>query len=374
MARGRRSFGNTRRLPSGRWQARYTGPDLARHQAPLTFDTRGAAEGWLAVEHGKVVAGTWAPPTPWPSGPVPAVLTLAQYAEDWLTRRELRARTRAHYRRLLDRFVLPDLGARPLRSLRPADVAAWHSRLPTGTPTQRAHAYGLLRAVLATAVAEDLIPASPCRVRGGSSTRRRHQVRPATLDDLSTLAAAMPEHLRTMVLLAAWCALRYGELTELRRGDVDLDRGTIRVTRGVAWPGGGAGPVVGPPKTAAGRRVVNVPPHLVPVLTDHLNRHVEPGRDALLFSSPTDPSRHLRQSTFARPFNAARAAAGRPDLRFHDLRHTGAVLAASTGATLAELMARLGHASPGAAMRYQHAAADRDRVIAERLSALVGEG
>ena len=62
--------------------------------------------------------------------------------------------------------------------------------------------------------------------------------------------------------------------------------------------------------------------------------------------------------------------AGRPDLRFHDLRHTGAVLAAQTGATLAELMGRLGHSTPGAAMRYQHAAADRDKAIAEALSRL----
>ena len=67
-------------------------------------------------------------------------------------------------------------------------------------------------------------------------------------------------------------------------------------------------------------------------------------------------------------FYPAREAAGRPDLRFHDLRHTGAILAAATGATLAELMARLGHSTPGAAMRYQHAAADRDKVIAPALS------
>jgi hypothetical protein len=63
-------------------------------------------------------------------------------------------------------------------------------------------------------------------------------------------------------------------------------------------------------------------------------------------------------------------AAGRPDLRLHDLRHTGATLAAVSGATLAELMARLGHSTPGAAMRYQHAAADRDKVIAAALSKL----
>ena len=75
-------------------------------------------------------------------------------------------------------------------------------------------------------------------------------------------------------------------------------------------------------------------------------------------------------STLNGVFYPAREAAGRPDLRFHDLRHTGATLAAATGATLAELMARLGHSRPGAAMRYQHAAAERDKIIAEALSKL----
>jgi integrase len=66
----------------------------------------------------------------------------------------------------------------------------------------------------------------------------------------------------------------------------------------------------------------------------------------------------------------ARAAAGRPDLRWHDLRHSGAVLAAATGATLAELMARLGHSTPTAAMRYQHVAAGRGREVAALMSKL----
>jgi integrase len=64
-------------------------------------------------------------------------------------------------------------------------------------------------------------------------------------------------------------------------------------------------------------------------------------------------------------------AAGRPDARWHDLRHTGAVLAAQTGASLAELMGRLGHSTPGAALIYQHAAAGRDAQIAAALSRLV---
>jgi integrase len=79
----------------------------------------------------------------------------------------------------------------------------------------------------------------------------------------------------------------------------------------------------------------------------------------------------MAPSSLYKVFYPARAKAGRPDLRFHDLRHTGAVLAASTGATLAELMARLGHTTAGAAMRYQHASQDRDQAIAKALSAMV---
>ncbi len=92
---------------------------------------------------------------------------------------------------------------------------------------------------------------------------------------------------------------------------------------------------------------------------DRLDRHVGPEPDSLLFCA--HHGGHLAPSTFQRHYYKAREAAGRPDLRFHDLRHSGAVLAAATGATLAELMARLGHSTPAAAMRYQHAASVTSR-------------
>ncbi|MEV7005349.1 hypothetical protein [Streptosporangium sp. NPDC051022] len=62
-----------------------------------------------------------------------------------------------------------------------------------------------------------------------------------------------------------------------------------------------------------------------------------------------------------------RAAVGLPDLHFHDLRHVGNTLAASTGASLKELMSRMGHSSTRAALIYQHAGQDRDRAIAQAL-------
>jgi integrase len=97
----------------------------------------------------------------------------------------------------------------------------------------------------------------------------------------------------------------------------------------------------------------------IPLIEAHLAKYVDTGRDSLVF--PTDGGNHLQPSTLYRHSYRARAAADRNDLRWHDLRHSGAVLAAATGATLAELRARLGHSTPAAAMRYQHAAAGRGR-------------
>ena len=180
----------------------------------------------------------------------------------------------------------------------------------------------------------------------------------------------MPHRLRLAVLIAVWCGLRQGEIVELRRADIDVTKGVIKVRRAVARVPGEP-PIVGGPKSGAGVRDVSIPPHLMPEVERHLEKHVPPAKDSLLFIG-RDSGEQLASSTLYRHFYPARDAAGRPDLRWHDLRHTGAVLAAAAGATLAELMNRLGHSTVGAAMRYQHAAQDRDAEIARRLSAMVG--
>jgi integrase len=140
----------------------------------------------------------------------------------------------------------------------------------------------------------------------------------------------------------------------------------LHIRRGVVRVDGEV--VVSGPKTAGSVRTVAIPPHLKPVLRDHLAHHAQPGRDGLVF--PARGGGYLAESTLRKVYHPARAKAGREDLAWHHLRHTGAVLAAATGATLAELMARLGHSTPQAAMRYQHAASDRDVVIAAALSDL----
>ncbi|MGV8965327.1 MAG: tyrosine-type recombinase/integrase [Cellulomonas sp.] len=362
----RRAFGNVRKLPSGAFQARYTGPDGREYKAPRTFQTKGDADTWLSGPRSDIERDRWVAP-----GTRNArLLTVAEYAKTWLAGRDLKPTTRAHYQLLLDTRIIPALGDHALATLAPIDVRAWYATLDKKTPTIRAHTYALLRTIYTTAVADDLLAANPCRIRGAGASKRARAIQPATLAELTVITDAMPARLKLIVLLAAWCALRFGELTELRRSDIDLRKGRVRVRRGVTRAYNLV--VIGTPKSDAGIRDVAIPPHLLPLVTEHLKLYVGPGKDALLF--PATGGGNMSPTSLYWHFFPAREAAGRPDLRFHDLRHTGAVLAAATGATLAELMARLGHSTPSAAMVYQHASVDRDRVIADALSKLAAGG
>ena len=124
------------------------------------------------------------------------------------------------------------------------------------------------------------------------------------------------------------------------------------------------------PKTRASIRTVSLPAPLAAALAMHLDEFVGEDADAPVFTtaSGTNPARSNLNSTFRRALEAA----GVPPVRFHDLRHVAQVYAAEAGATLPELMARLGHASPAAAMIYLHARAERDHALTHALSAAMG--
>ena len=255
----RRGFGKLRRLPSKRWQASYVGPDEARHSAPNTFSSKMDGEAWLAAERQLLAAHEWLPP----GQRGRRGLMFEDYSARWLAARELKPSTRALYRGILSRVLLPAFGERARHSDHvPAEVRAWYATLDPARKTRRAHAYSLLRAILDTAVTEEVIPANPCTIRGAGQTKRARRIEPATLDELAALVGALPERLRLMPLLAAWCGLRFGEVIELRRRDLDLERGRLSVTRGVVRVDGAD--VVGTPKSAAGVRVIAIPPHLYP--------------------------------------------------------------------------------------------------------------
>ena len=387
---GRRSFGWVRELGSGNFQASYVVKG-ERIMAPTTFISKGDASAWLSLRQSEIIEHRWKP------APLsePEQVTFADYSVKWLAGRELSPKTRSEYQKILN-GRLAELDDLTLDQITPGRIKTWWNAQSDAHPTARRRAYELLRAILGTASRPDedtdspaLIANNPARLtsktlngnrnRITSTTRERTprtRLRPASLEELAAIMDAMPDRYRAMVLLAAWCSPRFGELTELRRRDLTITKdqtgtpvaGILHIVRAVTWPDPDT-PIVKAPKTDAGVRDVAVPPHLLPMLVEHVDQWAEPGRDGLLFPA-VESGGHMKHGALYKVYRRARKVAGREDLRWHDLRHTGATMAAQAGATLAELMNRLGHSDVKAALIYQHVAANRDAEIARRLSAM----
>jgi integrase len=312
----------------------------------------------------EIERGAWIDPA-W------SAVTIGDYATTWLAQRTLRPRTVELYEGLLERYILPGLGRSQLGDLSPRDVRAWHvALLRRGTPgpVTVAKAYRLLRTICETAVSDELIARNPCNLRGASVEHSPE--RPVlTVAEVEALAGAIEVRYAALVLLAAWCGLRLGEALALTRADVDLEEGSVSIDKSAAELKSGER-IVGPPKTKAGNRKVFVPPHVVPALANHLERFSGgPALSDLVFTGTE--GQPVRRGSLYTAWLRATNEVGLSGVRLHDLRHTGATLAAATGASTKELMNRLGHASSDAALRYQHATKDRDAAIAAALSELV---
>jgi integrase len=351
---------HTLRLANGRVAYRVKLRTVDGRQFSQTFRTRKEAERFQVKELAAQANGTAV--DPWGGQ-----ITLGEYAETWLRQRAgLRPKTIDLYRYLLDRRIMPELGPLQLRAITPARIRAWHAEMPAAAST-KAKAYRLLRTILGTAVDDELVPKNPCIIKGAGT--EHHAERPvASVDQIADLVDVVDDRYKAMILVAAWCGLRYGELAGLTRQDIDTQAGTIKVRQQLQELSNGT-LQFGRPKTDAGIRTVAMPPHIIPAVADHLAWYPTPGPDALVFTAHGNAP--LRKSNFnRRVWQPALSAAGLTGLRFHDLRHTGNTLAASTGASTKELMSRMGHASPRAALIYQHATPERDRLLAEALSRL----
>lgn len=289
-----------------------------------------------------------------------------------------------------------------------------------------AKAYRLLRAVMMTAVEEDhILPANPCRIRsaGSESAPERPVLTVAQVFQLAELVGRRPigsirqlrqggyrlrfrrhgemrtdpqvygtridaeralwamasdgradwdhdRRYRALVLLAAFASLRWGEVTALRRADLDLAAGVVRVR--VAYAERSNGQIVlGPPKSRAGRRTVGIPNAIIDDLRAHLEIFARPEQAALVFPGPKGGP--IRRGNFNRQtaWPQAVATIGMPGLHFHDLRHAGNTLATASGVGLRDLMARMGHDSEHAALIYQHEARGADTVITSAIDAQV---
>jgi integrase len=389
--KGRRGFGQITRLPSGRFRARYTGPDTLLHNAPFTFETKMDAEAWLTDERRLVSSGAWSSP----KARVQQSLKVAaarrarvfeDYANRWLeSLHDLRPTTRESYRTSLDTHLIPAFGMLPIDELTTEVVREWHGSYGNRTPTARAHAYAVLKAILGQAVDDELIARNPCRIKGASRARVSRTAEVLTLSELLALVDAMPAKHRALTLLCGMCGLRFGEAVALRRRDIDLEGGLLQVTRTAVRAGGAKS--TNKPKTPESLRTVAMPPVVASAIRSHLRAQPVTGRDGLVFPGADGkllapsalygrkPRVEMRGTkAYAKAgygFYAAREAIDRPTLHWHDLRRTAATLGAQAGATVREMQSRLGHATPSMALHYQGASAERDRSIADRLQAMV---
>ncbi|NMM98873.1 tyrosine-type recombinase/integrase [Bifidobacterium olomucense] len=380
----KRSFGKIQQMRSGRYQASYIDSAGTRRYAPDTFSTKQAAASWLSDIRAKLNTNSLIDLET-------AAKTFEEYAIDWLVDKKetVRPKTALLYAGIIDEHLTPFLGAYPLKDITPNVVKKWRRwmlqrfeqrrdlgdipRKDTTGKTRTAQAYRLLHAIMATAYRDQAISLNPCNIVGASSSDTAER-KPATIRQIGVIADNMPERYSALIHVAAWSGLRFSELAGLTRADVvlvrledgenayrlNVDKQTYRINGKLYEKE--------PTKTRAGRRVVFLPPHVTPILTEHMEKYTGTTNDAYVFT--TGRGTPINSNSLGKAFREARKAAGRDDLRFHDLRHTCATFAAQTGATTKELMNLMGHSSPRAALIYQHATEERTRQIAANMSRL----
>jgi integrase len=359
----KRRFGRVRRLPSGRYQARYPATDGTDRPAPQTFATKKAAEVWLTMQESEINRGDWLDPSA-------GAALFAKYAAEWVDQRQLSPKTEQLYELLLRLHLFPAFGEMSIGIIRQEHVRAWRANelrigpqhQPPFGPVTVAKAYRLLRAILNTAVTDKRIRENPCQIRGADKESSPERL-VLSVPEVYQLADAIEPRYRALVLLATFGNLRWGELAGLRRRYLDLDGRSVRVVETVYEFGQ---LVKGTPKSEASKRKIILPELIIPELRRHLDMYSAPGPDGFVFVGVKGGQ--LRRSNFSKPWGRALATAGlAADLHVHDLRHTGNTLAAEAGASLGELMNRMGHSSTRAARIYLHAREERERQLAATL-------
>ncbi|WP_181025331.1 tyrosine-type recombinase/integrase [Mycobacterium kansasii] len=305
------------------------------------------------------------------------MLKLSVFGKTVIDQRILRPRTRIEYESKWSQLIEPKLGHLAVRDLTPTVARSWFAALDPTKATRNGHAYAILNTICNTAVRDGLLDRNPCDVRGAMNPKAKKRVKIPTTIELHAIAdklGADPryERFKALVLLAGWCGMRFGEVSELRRKDFDRECTTVTVSRAVTHRADPNTPDADRCRIDATKndedRTVTIPPHIREDMKTHLARYVGKSPDALLFE-PARGGCHLNDRVFNKDvFKKAAKDVGREDLSAHDLRRFAGSKNAQV-ATLTENMARLGHKTVGAALRYQHSQDGRDAIVAANLSA-----
>lgn len=361
-----------------RWEVRYRAPDGSERSR--TFRTRRDAEKYASTAEADKARGSWIDPRD-------AALTFGEVTDRWLVSNPAkRASTLAADESQLRVHVRPTLGDRRIGSITRPEVQAlvrqWSEKMQ---PRSVRRCFGVMRAVFALAETSDWIAKSPCRginLPALSGTRRTA----LSPEDVARIAESTAVEYRPMVWIAAMTGLRWGEVSALRVGSLDLLRSTVTVREALTRQ---ATARFGPPKSDAGSRTLSMPSILCELLSDHLARRGLTGADeqALLFETsvggPLDyPNwrRRVWQSAcveaglgnLVRDPKTKRARYEGPG--FHDLRRTNATGLVLAGVDLKTAQTRLGHSDPRLTLAvYAQATSAADKAAADSLGAWFAE-
>lgn len=358
-------------LPSGNVRARYQHKGRTYYK---TFPNMEQARAWRSKELTLIHDDVWTPPAEREGRKKRTGLTVAEYFETLPTKRNWEPTTERGYRSMFTNDIAPTFGEMHLAAITRAEVRKWYDGMVKANKDRKKRnrdVYSLLKTIFSQAVEDELVQVSPVNIPGASTrpSAKKEQEIP-TAQEFAKLVAAVPERYRVPTMVAAVCALRIGEWAELRRKDVRRDSATgvmkVHVCRQVREAKGKSGKVVVPFTKTKQDRWVTVPAAIVPALEQHIGTYAGAGRDGLLF--PNKEGDWVDRRRFNRMLKAAcHEALGHDNIHSHILRHYGGTQFAMAGGTMAETMARLGHTTTSAALRYQHAAEVRDVEVANRM-------
>lgn len=349
-----------RRLPNGRWQARYRDPTGA--QRGKSFAKKADAQRYAAMVETDKHRGSWVDPR----------LAATRFG-DWATAhmggKDLRASTRARDESYLRNHVLPRFGQVPVGRITHLDVQQWVRDLSESglAPATVRGCFRLVSGVLSAAVVARLIPETPCR--GISLPRKIHkEQRFLTEDEVESLVAVTPDHYQCLVHAAAYLGCRWGELAGLQRSNVNILKKVISI-RGTLEEVNGKTAYMPETKTTSSRRDISIPGFLV----EKLAAQMADARSDFVFTNARGGV--LRRSGFRqRVWLPAVQRAGLEPLRFHDLRHTCVAILIANDTEAYDITRQLGHASIDTTYNlYGHLLPRRRQELADRMDAAYRE-
>ncbi len=305
-------------------------------------------------------------------------LSVAQFLERWLAdvvKPGVRSATYREYKNTVERHAVPALGFLKITQLQPGHLQKLYaSMLECGlSPKTVRNVHGCLHAALEQAVKWNLVPRNVAAIAEPPRSRR-HEIETLTTEQVKTLFQAIQgNRWEALLTLAVATAMRQSELLGLRWSDVDLDTARVHVRRQLDRDG-----TFSEPKTAKGRRTIDLPTSIVAVMRQHRTRQLE---ERLLMGSDwednhlvfcTHAGRPLGHRNVIREYTKLLQSAGIPHVQFHALRHTGATLLLLQGVNPKVVQERLGHSQISVTLDiYSHVVPSLGREAADRLDLLL---